>query len=68
VYSIAALLESENCGPWNELANFCEYSGVHTHQIPHFSWQTAEDYQITPTKESLDSLCSTIPVRERFSF
>jgi 2'-5' RNA ligase len=61
VFSIASLFECEDSNPWNQLARRCEYSGVQTHQIPHFSWQTADEYQLESTQAALAQICETIP-------
>lgn len=61
MYSVAALIETNQTSPWQELASVCEFSGLVTHTIPHFSWQTAENYQIEPVRNKLISLTETIP-------
>lgn len=60
MYSIAALIEANQTSPWQELASVCEFSGIATHTIPHFSWQTAENYQIALVRSKLNSLTETI--------
>jgi len=60
VYSIAALLETDSSEPWHKIASACEYSGVTTHAIPHFSWQTAEQYAVDPLQDRLGTLTKTI--------
>jgi hypothetical protein len=61
MYSIASLFECQNSKPWNQLTSECEYSGMRTLEIPHFSWQTAEEYQMEPVKAELENICTSIP-------
>ena len=60
MYSIASLFEVDSQGPWNVLSSLCEVSGVTTHSIPHFSWQTAETYQIDTVRKKLSYLTESI--------
>jgi 2'-5' RNA ligase len=60
MFSIAALIEAKQAAPWQKLASLCEFTGVITHTISHFSWQTAENYRIEPLKEKLTALTENI--------
>ncbi|MHC1741030.1 MAG: 2'-5' RNA ligase family protein [Anaerolineaceae bacterium] len=61
MYSIASLFDTDLTGPWQKLVELCEYSGITPHTIPHFSWQTAENYQLTKAESKLTAIAATIP-------
>ena len=61
MYSIASLFDSEPMGAWQHLSKMCEYSGITTNEIPHFSWQTAENYQLDPVRQKMTEVCASIP-------
>jgi 2'-5' RNA ligase len=65
MYSIASLVEIEKTKNWPQIESVCQYSGIIPNTIPHFSWQTAENYHLDQTREKLVALAKSI---ENFSF
>jgi 2'-5' RNA ligase len=61
VYSIAALFETDPMGDWQRLSKLCDYSGLSSNIIPHFSWQTAESYQLESVRQKMTDLSASIP-------
>lgn len=61
MFSIASLLEIESTPNWPKIESVCQYSGIIPHTIPHFSWQTAEEYQIEQTRNKMAELAEQIP-------
>lgn len=60
MYSIASVFEDDGQQLWNELENRCPTGCLRRTSIPHFSWQTAESYEVDPLKDELDNLCRNI--------
>jgi hypothetical protein len=60
MYSIVSLFEDNPSGPWHDLTSLCSDLGLQPHAIPHFSWQSAEDYDIEIVRERLSTLCRDI--------
>jgi 2'-5' RNA ligase len=60
VYSIASLFDTNQSGTWQKISDLCNLSGMTTHSIPHFSWQTADSYQTEPLNSELQLLLKTI--------
>ncbi len=56
MYSIASLFETDVNGPWQQLAGICNASGFSSEAVPHFSWQTAENYRLPEVREKLTQL------------
>lgn len=65
MFSIASLLDIESTPNWPKVESVCQYSGIIPHTIPHFSWQTAENYQIEQARKKIADLAEQI---SSFSF
>lgn len=65
MYSIASLVDVDKTKGWPQIEDVCQYSGMIPHTIPHFSWQTAENYLLGPAREKLKCLANSI---EPFTF
>ena len=61
MYSIASLFETDPPGPWQNVESLCASSEVTMHTLPHFSWQSADNYQLEPLKSRLTTLTRNIP-------
>jgi len=60
MYSIASTFDGDGQQLWDELESRCKSGCLRRTPIPHFSWQTAESYEIEPLKAELDNLCRNI--------
>jgi 2'-5' RNA ligase len=60
MYSIASLIDVGKTKGWPKIESVCQYSGMIPHTIPHFSWQTAENYRLEPAREKLKELSNSI--------
>ena len=64
MYSITSIFETSDGknsnDMWQELENHCEFAGLKKTTIPHFSWQTAESYQIDLLKAKLSQISRNI--------
>lgn len=60
MYSIASIIRDEDLLFWDEIERRCSASNLKRTTIPHFSWQTAEDYEFNPLREELANICSNV--------
>jgi 2'-5' RNA ligase len=60
MYSIASLIDSEKENCWSEIEKSCKYSGIVPYNAPHFSWQTADSYQLSEVRQKISSIVNEI--------
>lgn len=60
MYSIASIIRNEDLNFWDDIEKRCSASNLKKATIPHFSWQTAEDYDFNPLRGELANICSNV--------
>ncbi len=60
MYSIASIIRKDDLFFWDDIENRCSSGGLKRTEIPHFSWQTAEEYDSNLLREELANICQNV--------